>query len=59
MCSCNSEEESTTHFLLRCPKFDQLRLHLINYINSIDSKLLNDEDLSKDTKYYYQLHKII
>ena len=53
MCSCNSEEESTTHFLLRCPNFDQLRLHLINEINTIDSNLLllNDDDLSEVLLY--------
>ena len=32
MCSCNTEEESSTHFLLRCPNFTQDRTHLMNEI---------------------------
>ena len=49
MCSCNSEEECSTHYLLRCPNFFQLRNHLMNKINIINPSLhlLNDDDLSK------------
>ena len=53
MCSCNSEEESLSHYLLRCPNFAQLRIHLMNEISNIKSSLiyLNDENLSKILLY--------
>ena len=53
MCSCNTEVESSTHFLLRCPNFSQLRIHLINEINNIKPSLtlLSDDSLSQILLY--------
>ena len=53
MCSCNTEDESSTHYLLRCPNFAQIRIYLMNEINIIKSSLLllNDIALSKILLY--------
>ena len=49
LCSCNIDEESSTHYLLRCPNFAQIRIHLMNEIKNIKPSLalLNDETISK------------
>ena len=53
MCSCNTEDESVSHYLLRCPNFDNLRIHLMNELNNIDPSipLLSEEVLSKILLY--------
>ena len=53
MCSCNTEEESSTHYLLRCPNFTQIRIHLMNEIINIKPSLnlLNDDSLSQILLY--------
>ena len=40
MCSCNIEEETVTHYFLRCPNFTQQRIYLMNELNKIDPNLL-------------------
>ena len=53
MCSCNTEEESSTHYLLRCPNFTQIRIHLMNEIINIKPSLnlLNDDSFSQILLY--------
>ena len=33
MCKCGSEEESSEHFLLRCPRFSNQRITLMSSIS--------------------------
>ena len=40
ICSCNIEEETITHYFLRCPNFTQQRIYLMNELNKIDPNLL-------------------
>ena len=53
MCSCNSEEESVSHYLLRCPNFVHLRNSLMNELINIDQSLnlLNHESLTNILLY--------
>ena len=53
MCSCNSEEESTTHFLLRCPNYNQQRLVPMNEAVIIypDISFLNENEIVKTLIY--------
>ena len=44
MCSCNTEIESVTHYILRCPIFNQQRIHLMNEINKIVPNLLLENE---------------
>ena len=48
MCSCNTEEETVSHYLLRCPNFTQQRTHLMNELIKIFPNvfLTNDNLLS-------------
>ena len=40
MCSCNTEDETVTHYLLRCPNYTQQRMHLMNKITELNPNLL-------------------
>ena len=40
MCSCNTEDETVTHYLLRCPNYTQQRMHLMNKITGLNPNLL-------------------
>ena len=53
MCSCNTEEETVAHFILRCPNFTQQRNHLMNEINKINPNFLflNDNAFLKNLLY--------
>ena len=53
MCSCNSEEETVSHYLLRCPNFAHQRNSLMNEINNINLSLhlSNDEYLTNVLLY--------
>ena len=44
MCSCNTEIESVTHYILRCPIFNQQRIHLMNDIDKILPNLLLENE---------------
>jgi len=46
ICSCNIEEESLNHYLLHCPNFDQIRIHLMNELNKVNPILINLDDIS-------------
>ena len=46
MCSCNTEDESSTHYLLRCPNFAQIRIYLMNEINIIKTSLILLNDIA-------------
>ena len=39
ICSCGLDIESTSHFLLRCPKFNEERYTFLSTLNKIDCKL--------------------
>ena len=39
-CSCGLDIESTSHFLLHCPTFNDERYTLLSTLNNIDCKLL-------------------
>ena len=40
ICSCGLDIESTSHFLLHCPTFNDERYTLLSTLNNIDRKLL-------------------
>ena len=40
ICSCGLDIESTSHFLLHCPSFNDERYTLLSTLNKIDCKLL-------------------
>ena len=40
ICSCGLDIESTSHFLLHCPTFNDERYTLLSILNNIDCKLL-------------------
>ena len=40
ICSCGLDVESTSHFLLHCPTFNDERYTLLSTLNNIDCKLL-------------------
>ena len=44
MCSCSLEPETTTHFLLHCPNFTNLRLTLMSNLNDIDPTISSLDD---------------
>ena len=44
LCSCNSEIESTNHYLLRCPFYDGIRRELLDNIVEIIGSLSNLSD---------------
>ena len=44
LCSCGSSIESTSHFLLHCPIFDDKRHTFLSTLNNIDSKMLESTD---------------
>ena len=58
MCNCSLEPENTSHFLLHCYNYENLRLTLVSDLNTIDSslRLLDDKNLVQvllhgDNKY--------
>ena len=44
ICLCGDDVESTSHFLLYCPSFNNERCILLNTLNQIDGNLLNKTD---------------
>ena len=46
LCKCGAEVESTTHFLLHCPIYNNDRSSLLSTIRNIDCKLLEITDFS-------------
>ena len=46
LCKCGAEVESTTHFLLHCPIYNNDRSSLLSTIRNIDCKLLEITDSS-------------
>ena len=44
LCSCGSGIESTSHFFLDCPLFNDKRHTLLNTLNNIDSEILESTD---------------
>ena len=46
LCKCGIEVESTSHFLLRCPIYNNDRSSLFSIIRNIDCKLLENIDCS-------------
>ena len=40
ICSCGLDIESTSHFLLHCPTFNDERYTLLSILNNIDCKFL-------------------
>ena len=40
LCSCSSSNESTSHFLVHCPVFDDKRHTLVSTLNNNDWKML-------------------
>ena len=51
LCTCESEVETTEHFLLRCHLYSPQRLELFENLEKIDSSFLN---LNVKDKYGYQ-----
>ena len=41
MCTCESEVETTEHFLLRCHLYSPQRLELFENLEKVDSSVLN------------------
>ena len=44
LCDCNSEVETTSHYLLRCHLFSNHRLKLLDNINQLDDTILTLSD---------------
>ena len=44
LCSCGLSIESTSHFLLHCPIFHDIRHTLLSTLDNIDSKILKSND---------------
>ena len=44
ICNCGTDVETTTHYLLHCPRFSNERLILINNIQNVDNNILNLND---------------
>ena len=44
LCCCGLSIESTSHFLLHCPLFNDKRHTLLSTLNNIDSKILKSND---------------
>ena len=44
LCDCNSEVETTSHYLLRCHLFSNDRLRLLDNINQLDDTILTLSD---------------
>ena len=44
LCSCNLDNETTTHYFLHCPLFSNERRTLLNTIRLIDNNLLENAD---------------
>ena len=45
-CSCGMDIESTSHFFLHCPLFDDKRITLLSTLNKIDCKLIETNESS-------------
>ena len=46
LCSCGMDIESTSHFFLHCPIFDDKRITLLSTLNKIDCKLIETNESS-------------
>ena len=46
LCSCGMDIESTSHFFLHCPLFDDKRITLLSTLNKIDCKLIETNESS-------------
>ena len=53
LCKCGAEVESTTHFLLHCPIYNNDRSSLLSTIRNIDCKLLEITDSSLSQTLLY------
>ena len=59
ICSCGLDIESTSHFLLHCPSFNDERYTLLSTLNKTDCKLLEltKSSLSQTLLYGKTFHK--
>ena len=46
LCSCGIDIESTSHFFLHCPLFDDRRITLVSTLNKTDCKLIETNESS-------------
>ena len=46
LCSCGMDIESTSHFFLHCPLFDDQRITPLNTLNKTDSRLIETNESS-------------
>ena len=46
LCSCGMDIESTSHFFLHCPLFDDKRITLFSTLNKTDCKLIETSEFS-------------
>ena len=46
LCSCGMDIESTSHFFLHCPLFDDRRITLVSTLNKTDCKLIETNESS-------------
>ena len=53
ICSCGLDIESTSHFLLHCPTFNDERYTLLSTLNKIDCKLLESTKSSLSQTMFY------
>ena len=44
LCSCGMDIESTSHFFLHCPLYDDKRITLLSTLNKIDCKLIETNE---------------
>ena len=53
ICSCSSDIESTSHFVLQCPTFYNEQYTLLSTLNNNDCKLLEPTELSLSQTLLY------
>ena len=59
LCNCSAEVESTSHFLLHCPIYNNDGSYLLSTIKNIDCKLLEITDSSLSQALLYGNHLLI
>ena len=53
LCFCNSETETTSHYILRCPLFSEKRMKLLESLHNLENNLWNhcDDDIVNISLY--------
>ena len=58
LCCCNTETETTSHYLLRCHLFSEQRTKLLENLKNLDNTLLRNRDDELLQILFYGSHKL-